>query len=74
MLTQEQKFFLQKVDTAGIEQARDFIRIIQSGSEIEKKFTEDLLVQLSGYTKKEYDEAVEESGIFYFFNDYSKGV
>lgn len=73
MLTQEQKFFLQKASPSGIEKARDLLRAIQTNNDIEKEFVNDLLTQISGHTEKEYEESVEESGIFYFFNDYQTG-
>lgn len=73
LLTQEKKFFLQKASPSNIENAREVINSMDANSEIEKEFLNDLLVQISGNKECDYQKAVEESGVFYFFNDYSIG-
>ena len=74
MFTQEKKFFLQKACPTNIEFARKVITDINTRNVIEELFRHDLLVQICGNKEQEYQKAVEEEGVFYFFNDYGKEV
>lgn len=69
MMTQEMKQFLQNTPSSCIEQTRNLIKAIHTQNEIEIMFVEDLLIEISSHTEKEYENSVEESGVFYFFND-----
>lgn len=72
MITQEKKFYTKLMKPMGIEELRSNVKRIDINNRIEIEFQRDILKSFSNMTEEELYQCKNETGIFYFWNDYGK--
>lgn len=72
MITQEKKFYTKLMKPMNIEELRSNTKRIEPVNRIEIEFQRDVLKLFSNMPETELYQCVNETGIFYFWNDYSK--
>lgn len=72
MITQEKKFYTKLMKPMNIEELRSNAKRIEPNNRIELEFQRDILKTFSNMSEEELYQCKNETGIFYFWNDYSK--